>query len=88
MKEVADTTQVVLLSIALSCLALSSASGQTYDAAWTFGNVDFSAYRLDTFEPAGANLGTVGAQNPTLALELRHSVTKFGLSTLAPIPLK
>lgn len=70
MRIVVDSTQVVLLSIVLSFLAFSPALAQTHDVAWTFGDVGFSAYRLDAFEPAGANLGTVGAQNPTLALEL------------------
>ena len=44
--------------------------GQTPDVAWTLGDVGFSAYRLDAFTPPAANLGTLGSQNPTLALEL------------------
>ena len=47
-----------------------TALGQTPDVAWTLGDVGFSAYRLDAFTPAGADLGTLGSQNPTLALEL------------------
>jgi glucose/arabinose dehydrogenase len=70
MRIIVNGTQVALLSSVLCFLAFSSAPAQTHDVAWTFGDVGFSAYKLDAFEPAGAHLGAVGAQNPTLALEL------------------
>ncbi|MGE5294173.1 MAG: PQQ-dependent sugar dehydrogenase [Solirubrobacterales bacterium] len=70
MTRTSDITRVLRWFGVLSCVACPAALGQTYDVAWTLGNVDFSAYRLDAFEPADSNLGTVGAQNPTLALEL------------------
>ena len=70
MKKAARVTRVVLLSIVLSCLVSMAALGQSHDIAWTFGDVGFSAYRPDAFTPADAGLGTLGSQNPTLALEL------------------
>jgi len=57
-----------LFIVALS-LGSTAAYAQLYDVAWTFGDVGLSAYRLDAFEPAGAQLGTLGSQNPTLPLE-------------------
>jgi len=68
--ESAQTNRHVLLFVLLSLGISPAAIAQTYDVAWTLGNVGFSAYRLDAFTPAAANLGTLGAQNPTLALEL------------------
>ncbi|MBP7051758.1 MAG: PQQ-dependent sugar dehydrogenase [Phycisphaerae bacterium] len=47
-----------------------TARGQSYDAAWTFGNVGMSSYRLDAFEPATLEFPELGAENPTLPLEL------------------
>jgi len=66
----ARANRLIQLSVALSCLISPAVFGQTYDVAWTLGNVGFSAYRLDAFTPTAAELGTLGAQNPTLALEL------------------
>jgi hypothetical protein len=43
---------------------------QSYDVAWTFGNVGSSSYRLDAFEPTSSELGMIGSPNPTLPLEL------------------
>lgn len=48
----------------------SIAHAQSYDVAWTFGNVGSSSYRLDAFEPADSEFGTIGDRNPTLTLEL------------------
>jgi glucose/arabinose dehydrogenase len=70
MKESAHIKRLVGLSIAVSCLVCPVVLGQAADVTWTFGNVGFSAYRLDAFTPTAAGLGTVGTQNPTLALQL------------------
>jgi len=48
----------------------TAAQAQLFDVAWTFGNVDFSSYRLDAFEPSDVEFGTIGEENPTLPLEL------------------
>lgn len=62
-------TTVCTVSIILGLSAVT-ASAQTHDVAWKFGNVGSSSYRLDAFEPADSELGTIGDQDPTLALEL------------------
>ncbi len=62
----------------LGMLVLAPAAhAQLRDVAWTFGNEDFSSYRLDSFEPAGIQFAPLGSQNPTLPLELgkRYQVT-------------
>ena len=64
------TARVALVFVAVCCLSSPTVYGQTFDVTWTFGNNGFSSYRLDTFSPPGAQLGTVGIDNPTLALEL------------------
>ena len=46
------------------------ATGQSADVAWTFGNVGFSSYRLDAFEPGDVDFPSLGTQDPTLPLEL------------------
>ena len=52
-------------------MALTSiAHAQSYDVAWTFGNVGSSSYRLDDFEPSDSEFGTIGDPDPTLSLEL------------------
>lgn len=48
----------------------AAAQAQSYDVAWTFGNVDMSSYRLDAFEPAGIEFPPLGTENPTVPLEL------------------
>ena len=68
-----NTTLSKRLSYSLATLvALNSAvaTAQSFDVAWTFGNVGSSSYRLDAFEPDSADLGTLGSQDPTLPLEL------------------
>ena len=47
-----------------------TAQAQLFDVIWTFGNVGFSSYRLSAFEPSNIEFGTIGAENPTLPLEL------------------
>ena len=66
-QQVKKMFQIAVFVIALSGIA---ASAQTYDVAWTFGSVNSSSYRLDAYEPADANLGTLGSEDPTLPLEL------------------
>jgi len=46
------------------------AAGQSPDVAWTFGNVGFSSYRLDAFEPGDIDFPALGTQDPTIPLEL------------------
>ncbi|MEJ2702618.1 MAG: hypothetical protein P8Z79_09270 [Sedimentisphaerales bacterium] len=58
---------IVLALVAFDGLA---ASAQTYDVAWTFGNVNSSSYRLDAFEPDDVEFGVLGSEDPTLPLEL------------------
>jgi len=57
---------------ALILIAFGSvtAQAQLFDVSWTFGNVGFSSYRLSAFEPGNIEFGTIGAENPTLPLEL------------------
>jgi glucose/arabinose dehydrogenase len=43
---------------------------ESYDVEWTFGNIGFQSYVLNSYSPMDANLGTVGEENPTLTLEL------------------
>ncbi len=68
-----DATQLkqgIYLLLGVSALAPAAAPAQTYDVAWTFGNVGFSAYQLDAFSPGGIDFGALGSENPTLPLEL------------------
>ncbi|MEN6334166.1 MAG: PQQ-dependent sugar dehydrogenase, partial [Phycisphaerales bacterium] len=83
MKEAAQVKRFARLFVVLSLGVSTAAFAQTFDVAWTLGNVGFSAYRLDAFTPAAANLGTLGAQNPTLALELgaRYQVRVVDFNT-------
>jgi len=79
-QQVRKTFHIALLVVAFSAVATSA---QPADVAWTFGSVNSSSYRLDAFEPADVNLGTLGSENPTLPLELgkryQVKVTDFGL---------
>jgi len=56
------------LVIALTLTSIANA--QSYNVAWTFGNIGSSSYRLDAFEPGDSEFGTIGGTNPTLPLEL------------------
>jgi glucose/arabinose dehydrogenase len=60
----------VFLVVSASFLLGGAAQAQSYAAAWTFGNVDFSAYRLDAFEPGDILFPPLGSENPTLPLVL------------------
>ncbi len=66
----ADCRRSGVLCVAVSLLAASAAYGQLHDVAWTFGDVGSSGYKLNAFDPAGANLGVVGATNPSLTLQM------------------
>lgn len=63
----------VLLMIALSMGGVIQAA----DVEWTFGNNSFFSYRLDSFSPTQAQIGAIGAEDPTISLELgkRYAVT-------------
>ncbi len=68
-----NSTQITKLPyLLLGVLAFASAAAyaQSYDVAWTFGNVDMSAYRLDAFEAPTIQFPPLGSENPTLPLEL------------------
>ncbi|MBN2133729.1 MAG: PQQ-dependent sugar dehydrogenase [Sedimentisphaerales bacterium] len=58
------------------------AAGQPPDVAWTFGNVGFSSYRLDAFEPGAIDFPPLGTEDPTLPLALGRRyqvrVTNYG----------
>jgi glucose/arabinose dehydrogenase len=60
----------VYISLGLLAFAPVMACAQPADVAWTFGNVGLLSYRLDGFEPSGIDFGPLGAENPTLPLEL------------------
>ncbi len=66
--------RLVLLSAAFTVFGTARAFAQSYDVAWTFGNVDFLAYRLDAFDPIDANLAPLGSENPTLPLALGQRI--------------
>jgi len=59
-----------LTSVLFSLLFTLPVHAQAIDLAWTFGNVGFSSYRLDAFEPPDSGFGDLGATNPTLPLQL------------------
>lgn len=65
------------LFLSLMLLSSAPALAQPVDVTWTFGAVGSSSYRLDAYEPGDIALGTIGAQDPTLSLELgkRYQVT-------------
>ncbi len=58
--------------------ASGTVEAASHDAAWTFGNVSSSSYRLDAFEPDDAGLGaSLGSEDPTLTVQIgkRYQVT-------------
>lgn len=70
-KQTAKSTYTLLGILAFLPL---TARAQSYDAAWTFGNVGMFFYRLDAFEPSTLQFPELGAENPTLPLELGEAV--------------
>ncbi len=68
---------ILVVIVAAVTAAAGVVQANSHDVAWTFGNIDFFSYTLDSFEPGDANLGTPGAEDPTLTLELgkRYEVT-------------
>jgi glucose/arabinose dehydrogenase len=58
------------LTLILALFGSTTVHAQLFDVAWTFGNVGFSSYRLNAFEPSSIEFGTIGAENPALPLEL------------------
>jgi hypothetical protein len=65
-----QTTKLTYILLGILAFLPSAARAQLYDAAWTFGNVDMSSYRLDAFEPGNIEFPALGSENPTLPLEL------------------
>lgn len=63
------------------CLVILSGSAPAIEG-WTFGDVGFTAYKLDSYFPGTSGLGTIGTQNPTLTVQIgkryQISVTNFG----------
>jgi hypothetical protein len=55
----------------------------SHQVAWTFGNAGSASYVLDAFEPSESNLGTIGSEDPTLALQFgqRYQVTIVNAQT-------
>ena len=76
MKATRVTLSVYLL-LGVLAFVPAAACAQPHDVAWTFGNEDFSSYRLDAFEPTGTQFPPLGSENPTLPLELgkRYQIT-------------
>ncbi len=70
-------TGCVCLLAAVAALAPAVASAQSYDVAWTFGDVGIESYRLDAFTPQDIEFAALGSEDPTLPLELgkRYQVT-------------
>jgi len=66
-KQISKLAYFVLGVLAL---AFGPAHAQSYDVAWTFGDVGMMAYRLDGFEPTSLQFPPLGTENPTLPLEL------------------
>ena len=66
-KQISKFAYFVLGALAL---AFGPAHAQSYDIAWTFGDVGMMAYRLDGFEPTSLQFPPLGTENPTLPLEL------------------
>lgn len=63
------------------CLVFLSGSALAIEG-WTFGDVGFTAYKLDSYFPGTSGLGTIGTQNPTLTVQIgkryQITVTNFG----------
>ncbi|MCH7920810.1 MAG: hypothetical protein IIC50_22900, partial [Planctomycetes bacterium] len=70
-------TRGMICALFLPGLLATVATGQSPDLRWTFGNVGSSSYRLDSFSPTSARLGSIGSQDPTLPLEVgkRYEIT-------------
>jgi len=71
LKLIANAVLLVVFGNAVSAWA------QSPDLSWTFGNAGSISYRLNNFDPADIEFGEIGAQDPTLPLELgkRYQVT-------------
>jgi len=67
--------RLVLVAVILG--VVSSAAMAAHDVAWTFGNSGSQSYVLSSYDPGDADLGSIGAQDPTLTLQLgkRYEVT-------------
>jgi glucose/arabinose dehydrogenase len=75
--KAARVTPSVYLLLGILVFVPAAAPAQPHDVAWTFGNEDFSFYRLDAFAPAGIPFAPIGSENPTLPLEMgkRYQIT-------------
>ncbi len=68
--DAASLRTITSLVTGVCILTGAIVQAQSYDTAWTFGNVDFFSYRLDAFEPGDIEFAPLGSENPTLPLEL------------------
>jgi len=66
----ATVRQVGVFSLLLLFPGVPAAQAQLCNGSWTFGDNGSTAYRLEAMEPCCLNLGTFGAENPTLLLEM------------------
>jgi hypothetical protein len=66
----ATVRQFGSLFLVLLFSGLPAARAQLCNGSWTFGDNGLGAYRLEAPEPCCINLGTFGADNPTLLLEV------------------
>ncbi|MGD2095845.1 MAG: PQQ-dependent sugar dehydrogenase, partial [Phycisphaerales bacterium] len=76
--QIKKTIFTSILSLAtVSIFSIGTLQAASHDVEWTFGNVGFQSYRLDSYSPLEANIGTIGAEDPGLTLELgkRYHVT-------------
>ena len=72
-----------LLCLALLLSISSGLQASSHDVEWTFGNNGFSDYILNSYSPAEAELGQIGAFDPTLTLRLngRYRATVVNYSS-------
>ncbi len=66
----ATVRQVGSFFLLLLFPGVPAAQAQLCNGSWTFGDNGSTAYRLEAMEPCCLNLGTFGAENPTLLLEM------------------
>ncbi len=61
----------IMVALATTMLAAGPhASAASHDIEWVFGDDGLTVYRLNSYAPASANLGVIGAGNPTIPLVL------------------
>lgn len=81
-RSVIMTKNKLLIIIVASGCVFDSVGTVRAVEGWTFGNVNFSAYRLDSYFPSTSGLGTISDLNPTLTVQIgkryQVTITNFG----------